>query len=79
MTGRELLEALGPILEPAREIRYRDDADFDDVTTDEIRRAVASLHAIAYSCTTGARKLESIRARRGDNEVPSAAAAGETG
>ena len=76
MTGRELLEALGPILGPARQIRYEPDEIFDDVDVDDLERAARSLKAIAYSCTTGARKLESIAARRRGNPVPSAAGTG---
>lgn len=64
MTGRELLEALGPMLAPAREIRYRLAGDFDDVSTLELERAVRALHALAYSCETGARYLARIAALR---------------
>lgn len=58
MTGRELLLALGPVLAPAREIRYRDSADFEDVSTGELEVAARNLRAISYSCKAGALKLE---------------------
>lgn len=60
MTGRARLEALGPILEPARELRYAPDAIFADVADDELEIAARALRAISYSCITGAAKLERI-------------------
>lgn len=56
--GRDLLEKLGAITAPAREIRHRPDEDFADVDADELTIAARNLRAIGYSCTEGARKLE---------------------
>ena len=52
-TGRELLERLGPIVKPLRELRYRPIEDFADVTLEELEIAARYLRAIAYSCTQG--------------------------
>ena len=60
MTGRARLEALGPILQPARELRNAPDAIFADVADDELEIAARALRAISYSCVTGAAKLERI-------------------
>jgi hypothetical protein len=60
VSGRALLEALGPILEPARTLRYQPDGDFDDVTTHELELAARALRAISWSCITGAHKLERL-------------------
>lgn len=69
MTGREHLDALGPILEPARNLRYLKPEDFDDCTVAELETAARALHAISYSALTGARLLESVAARRRGTEV----------
>jgi hypothetical protein len=60
MTGRARLDALGPILQPARELRNVPDAIFADVADDELAVAARALRAISYSCVTGAAKLERI-------------------
>lgn len=60
MTGRARLEALGPILEPARALRYEPDSLFDDVSDGDLELAARGLRAISYSCITGAAKLERI-------------------
>lgn len=60
MSGRARLEALGPILQPARELRNAPDAIFADVPDDELEIAARALRAISYSCITGAAKLERI-------------------
>lgn len=64
MSGRALLEALGPILEPARTLRYQADDDFDDVGTDELELAARALRAISWSCIKGAHHLERIAVLR---------------
>lgn len=53
LKGRALLEALGPILTPVRELRYRPAEEFADVTLEELEIAARYLRAIAYSCTQG--------------------------
>lgn len=60
MTGRDHLEALGPILEPARKLRYLPDAVFGDLADEELEMAARALRAISYSCIAGADKLERI-------------------
>lgn len=64
MNGRELLEYLGPVLAPVREIRNRPADDFEDVSVDELEIAARALRALGYSCTAGARRLEAIRSAR---------------
>ncbi len=64
MTGRELLEYLGPVLAPTREIRFRSADDFADVTDVELEQAARALRALGYSCTEGARKLDAVAALR---------------
>lgn len=64
MTGRELLEHLGPLLAPTREIRFRTADDFADVTALELEQASRALRALGYSCHQGARRLKVILADR---------------
>lgn len=64
MTGRELLEHLGPLLAPTREIRFRTAEDFVDVTDVELEQAARALRALGYSCNQGAAKLDAVRAGR---------------
>lgn len=71
MTGRELLEALGPILKPARDLRYVPDDDFDDVDDAELEVVERHLHAIAYSCQQGATKMRRIIVTRAAAEAAS--------
>lgn len=76
-SGRDLLDALGPMLDPARAVRYQSPTSFDGVSVDELDAAARSLKAIAYSCQEGARLLERVRDRRRPSEPSSAA--GEPG
>lgn len=71
MTGREYLEALGPILKPAREIRYVPDETFDDVVEDDLEIVERHLRAIAYSCQQGAAKMRRIIVTRAAAEAAS--------
>ena len=64
LKGRALLEALGPILTPVRELRYRPAEEFADVTDDELEIAARYLRAIAYSCTQGEAVLRRARLSR---------------
>lgn len=77
-SGRELLLAAGEALKPAREIRYRDDADFDDVTEEELEIAERSLRALSYSCQQGASTLLRIRTLRSARRREAARDARET-
>ena len=56
--ARQLLDALGPALVPAREVRYLKPDSFADLTGDELERAARSLRALSYSCQQGATLLE---------------------
>lgn len=68
MTGRALLEALGPAVVEAREVRYLDDEAFADFTDDELGTCSRNLRALSYSCQEGAKKLEKIlRHRKADS------------
>lgn len=62
--ARQLLDALGPALVPAREVRYLKPDAFEDLTDSELERAARSLRAISYSCQEGAKLLEKIRRAR---------------
>lgn len=64
MTGRELLEYLGPLLAPTREVRFRSAEDFADVTELELEQAARALRALGYSCREGARRLDAVLAER---------------
>lgn len=68
--GRALLDALGPLLEPVRRLRYENRTSFDDVTVEELERAERALKALSYSCAEGARFLERIRSSRGGHVNP---------
>lgn len=58
--GRALLEALGPILEPAQTLRYAPDSIFAAVSDAELGVAARALRTISFSCITGAEKLERL-------------------
>lgn len=64
MTGRELLDELAGAVVLAREVRYLPDADFEDVTDDELEKAARNMKALAYSFETGAHKLRRVRVGR---------------
>lgn len=70
--GRPLLEYLGPLLEPARSLRYENPSTFVDVTDDELERAERALKAISYSCQQGARLLARVREARNRVALPAA-------
>jgi hypothetical protein len=78
LQGRALLEALGPLLEPARALRYENPSTFADVTDDDLERAARSLKALSYSCAQGARLLERVvGARRSISGHPVSVATAE--
>lgn len=62
--GRDLLDALGPALVPARQVRDTPEGDFDDVVDEDLERASRKLRALSYSCQQGAALLEKILNRR---------------
>jgi len=66
LSGRDALLALGPMLHPARKIRYRPLSDFDDLTVAELDQAAARLRALSYSCGQAAALL--LRARQARDE-----------
>lgn len=76
--GRALLEALGPLLGPARSVRYENPDSFTDVTDDELERAARSLRAISYSCAEGARLLDRVRNARSSSGNPVATSTNES-
>lgn len=63
-SGRELLENVAAAVKIARNLRYENVGAFDDVTTPELENVRSGLHAIAYSCKEGARKIDRVLAAR---------------
>lgn len=62
--SRALFEALGPLTEPMREIRFLPDEALLELTDDERAIAARSLRGLAYSANEGARRIERFEYRR---------------
>lgn len=69
-TAREELLDLGPMIHPARKIRFRKLEDFDDLTVAELEQAETRLRALSYSCAQAAGLLLRARQHRTDELCP---------
>ena len=58
MTARAMLEELGPLTTPMREVRFIPLDDLEELTDEEAVAAIRALRGLAYSANEGARHLE---------------------